>query len=432
MKHWFSDLMPFQRDPLGLMMSRATTSAAQIERLYLGPSPVWLVTDPEAVKPILRAPEEEIDKGRFIYKLRKVMGLSSLSMSGGEHKRRRAVLHATFAKGTAQQYAPEMSAVIRRLATRLLQEKTFDAHKVTSRLSLRLISLVMFGKDVLTDADEQVIVEAVSQIEDDLADELFRVLPLTPWERVRRERKRAFANEAMSTVVRRVRRSAPPTSAVRALEELGLTDTEMRDEVLTMILAGYHTTGSATAWLFYHLATEPAAAEAVRREADALTLASGELATDKLSAARASLAFARETLRLYPSSHWFSRDAKTDIDICGQHLRRGDAILISPWAFHRSERWWVQPERFDLDRDFASKAYVPFGAGPRVCVGMGVVMLELQLIALEMAAAFDLKVQSNVPAGAPKSSITLLPPPITMSIGVRGHNRAADERRIAA
>ncbi|MCU0731135.1 MAG: cytochrome P450, partial [Hyphomonas sp.] len=322
MKHWFSDLRPFQRDPLGLMLERATFSVQEIERLRLGPSPVWLVTDPEAVKPILRAPEEEIDKGRFIHKLRKVMGLSSLSMSGAEHKRRRAVLHATFAKGTAQQYAPEMSAVIRRTAARLLQETSFDAHKVTSRLSLRLISLVMFGKDVLTDADEQVIVEAVAQVEDDLADELFRVLPLTPWERARREHRRAFANEAMSAVVRRVRRNAPPTSAVRALEQLGLTDVEMRDEVLTMILAGYHTTGSATAWLFYHLATERTAALAVRREADALTLPSGELATDRIATARSSLAFARETLRLYPSSHWFSRDAKADVEIGGRRLRR--------------------------------------------------------------------------------------------------------------
>jgi cytochrome P450 len=432
MKHWFSDLMPFQRDPLGLMLGRVTSAEAPLERLHLGPAPVWLVTDPELMKPVLRAPEDEIDKGRLIHKLRKVIGLSSLSLSGEEHKRRRAVLHATFAKGTAQQYAPEMSAVIRRLAARLLKETSFDAHTVTSRLSLRLISLVMFGKDVLTDADEQVIVEAVRQVEDDLADEIFRVLLLTPWERARRERKRAFANEAMSVVVRRVLRDAPPTSAVRALQQLGLTEVEMRDEVLTMILAGYHTTGSATAWLFYHLATEHTAAEAVRREADTLVLPSGELATDRIATARASLAFARETLRLYPSSHWFSRDAMADVEIGGRRLRRGDAIMISPWAFHRSSRWWASPDRFNLDRDFACKAYVPFGLGPRTCVGMGVVMLELQLIALEMAAAFDLKVLSSVPASAPKSSITLLPPPITMSISVRDHNKAADNRRIAA
>jgi cytochrome P450 len=250
------------------------------------------------------------------------------------------------------------------------------------------------------------------------------VMPLMPWEAARREERRSFANAAMSAVVRRVRRSAPETSVVRALEKLGLDDTQMRDEVLTMILAGYHTTGSAVAWLFYHLAVEREAAEAVRLEADLLTRDTGELATDRLATARASLAFARETLRLYPSSHWFSRDAKATVEIGGTRLRKGDAILISPWAFHRSARWWANPDRFDMTRDFASKAFLPFGAGPRVCVGMGVVMLELQLIALEMASAFDLTALSAVPAGAPKSSITLLPPPITMSIRLRADRQA--------
>lgn len=429
MRHWFSDLTPFRRDPLELMMQRATLSSQAIERLRLGPHPVWLVTDPEAVKPVLKAPEDEIDKGRFIYKLRQVMGLSSLSMSGDEHRRRRGVLHATFAKGAAQQYVPEMSAVIRRMALRLLGESSFDAHQATSRLSLRLISLVMFGKDVLTEGDEQVIVEAVSLVEDDLADELFRVIPLTPWERKRREQRRAFANEAMSLVVRRVRRDAPSTSAVRALEELGLDDVAMRDEVLTMILAGYHTTGSVAAWLFYHLATEGSALEAVRAEAGNLLKRTGEISVEGLATARTSLAFARETLRLYPSSHWFSRDAKADVEICGHRLRKGDSILVSPWAFHRSPRWWPNPDSFDLNRDFASKAFIPFGAGPRVCVGMGVVMLELQLMAIELAAAFDLKVVSQVPAAKPKSSITLVPPPISMRLKLRSE---VERQRVAA
>lgn len=420
MKHWFSDLTPFRRDPLALMTARAEEASRPLERLRLGPKPVWLVTHPDAIKPVLKAPEDTIDKGRFVHKLRQVVGMSSLTMSGVEHRRRRAVLHATFAKGTAQRYAPEMSAVIRAMALRLLREPSFDVHAATSRLSLRLISLVMFGKDVLSEADEQVIVEAVSLIEDDLADELFRVMPLTPWERRRRADRRAFANQAMDLVVRRVRRDAPADSAVRALEGLGLDDAAMRDEILTMILSGYHTTGSAAAWLFRHLAVEADAMRAVRAEADALMGASGEITYDRLATARASLGFVRETLRLYPSAHWFSRDAVADVEIDGVRLRRGDAILVSPWAFHRSRRWWSDPDRFDPGRDFAIRAYLPFGAGPRVCIGMGVVMLELQIMALEIAAAFDLQAQDRV-VGPPRPSVTLLPPPMTMSISTRSH-----------
>ncbi len=420
MKHWFSDVLPFRRDPLDFMLSCATENAPPLKRLLLGPKPVWLVTDPEVVKPVLKAPEEEIDKGRFIHKLRKVLGVSSLSLSGEEHRKRRAILHNTFAKGASNQYAPEMSAVIRRTALQLIAAGCqFDAHAVTSRLSLRLVSLAMFGKDVLTEADEQVIVESVAEVEDDLADEMFRVLPLAPWQLLARRRRRARVNVALDLVVARVRSRAPKNSAVGALEELGLTDVEMRNEILTMILAGYHTTGNAAAWILYHLATVPGLADLLANEGEQIIGPDGEYPPARLMRAEKSLAAVRETLRLYPSSYWFSRDAMANIEVAGTRLRKGDAIIIAPWLFHRSSLHWPNPNSFDLSRDFGSRAYLPFGTGPRVCVGMGIVMLELQLIALEFAAACQLQVHSSVPAATPKASITLVPPPIAMSIGIR-------------
>lgn len=420
MKHWFSDVIAFRRDPLALMLARGTASSAQIEQLRLGPTPVWLVTDPSMVKPILKAPEAQIDKGRLVFKLRKVLGTSSLSLSGEAHRERRALLHSTFAKGAANQYVPEMTAVLCRLISKLLRQPSFDAHDVTARLSLRLVSLTMFGKDVLSEEDEEIIIAAVDQVEDDLADEMFRVVPLMPWARLKRERKRAEACTAMGAVVKRVRERAPPSSVVHALEALGLSDDELRDEVLTMILAGYHTTGNAAAWLLYFLATVPGLAASIALEAAALTDESGVIPANRLAGGRISLAAVKETLRLYPSAHWFARDAKADIDIGGARMRKGDAIIIPPWHFHRSEKFWVDPDTFRLDRDYGTSAFLPFGAGPRVCVGMGLAMLELQLIALEFCASVDLKVLSAVPAAAPKPSITLLPPPITMAVTVKG------------
>lgn len=419
MKHWFSDLRAFQRDPLDFMVTRGTASASSLERVHLGPTPVWLVTDPAMVKPVLKAPEHEIDKGRLVYKLRKVLGVSSLSLSGEAHRQRRALLHTTFAKGAANQYVPEMTAVICRLIGKLMREPSFDAHAITARLSLRLVSLTMFGKDVLSEEDEEVIVQAVDQVEDDLADEMFSVMPLMPWTRRRRDQKRAEACAAMGEVVKRVRQRAPSTSVVHALESLGLTDDEVRDEVLTMILAGYHTTGNAAAWLLYFLATVPGLSGAIAAEAEDLADASGIIPASRLAAGRTSLAAVKETLRLYPSAHWFARDAKADIQLGDSKLRRGDAILIPPWHFHRSTRFWNEPEQFRLDRDFGTPAFLPFGAGPRVCVGMGLAMLELQLIALEFSAATELRVLSSVPAADPKPSITLLPPPIEMSVAAR-------------
>ena len=428
MKHWFSDVRAFRHDILQFMMERGASSTRPLERIYAGPKPIWLVTDPDAVKPVLKSPEAAIDKGRFVHVLRKVLGVSSVSMSGEEQRKRRHLLHGTFAKGASSRFAPEMTAVIRRMICDLLRQPSFDAHDMMSRLSLRLVSLAMFGKDVLSDEDEKIMVRAVSEVEDDLADEIFRLTPLMPWTTRRRERIRQDVRAEMGQVVQRVRKLAPPTSVVRALEALGLSDDEMRDEVVTMILAGFHTTGNATAWLLYYLATEEGLADAIANEARTLSDQTGEVPVNRLPAAAISLAAVKETLRLYPSAHWFARDAMSDVEIKGVKLKKGDSILVAPWLYHRSDRHWDRPAEFDINRDFSGSAYLPFGAGPRVCVGMGLAMLELQLIALEFAASSEIKVLSQVPAAAPKPSITLLPPTITLSIAARGVSKT----RIAA
>lgn len=419
MIHCLSDVTRFRRDMLGFLDAADRRSEAPVQKLNLGLNPVYLVGHPQLVKPLLKSPESQIDKGRIVRKLQAVLGASTLSINGEENLRRRQVLHGTFTRGAANHFAPEMASVIRRtILSLVMRGKSFDAHAVTSRLALRLISLVMFGKDVLTDADEQVIVEAVAEVEDDLADEMFRVFPLMPWEAMRRRRKRAQVNRALDLVIGRVRARAPKTSAVGALESLNLSDAEIRNEILTMIIAGYHTTGNAAAWLLYHLATVPSLGRMLALEGERLASDTGEYQPAQLARASTSLAAVRETLRLYPSAHWFSREAMSDFEVEGVRLRKGDTLIFAPWMYHRSPRWWHDPASFRLDRDFGNKAYVPFGAGPRVCLGMVVVMMELQLMALEFATTCELSLASPGPVGAPKPAITLVPPPIELKIAL--------------
>jgi len=419
MQHWFADLPQFRRDPLAFLLERGCAAEQPLVRLALGPKRIWMVTDASLVKPILKASEAQIDKGYFIHKLRLVMGESSLTISGEEHRRRREALHATFARGTAQQYVPQMSAVIRELGAGLVKSGGFDAHEITAPLTLRLICLAMFGKDVLSRGDETAIVNAVKLVEDDLADELFRVVPRTPWGAISCRRRRAHARQIMDFVVRRIRDRASEDSAVGALKRLGLDDNDIRNEIVTMLLAGHHTTGSAAAWILYYLATVPGLADDIADEAAAISTADGELRPQALPRAERSQAFVREVLRLFPSAHWFSRDAKTELEIGGVQLRRGDAIIIAPWHLHRDPRWWSQPNEFNLDRSYGGQAYLPFGVGPRACLGMGLAMLELQLLALEFSAAFSLSIRGPVPQPMPIPSVTLIPPKISLELQVR-------------
>jgi cytochrome P450 len=417
---WFGDLQPFRRDPLGFFYERGTRAKEPFVKLDMGFAPVYLVADPAYIKPIMKASEDQIDKGRLIYKLREIIGQSSMVLSGERHRERRAVIHAQLARGLASTYVRQMSAIIRRQAALLAREQVFDAHQAAAPLALRMISMILFGPNALSSGDENALVEAVHLVEDDLAADMFKIVPDLPWVKRRKKKKLADGRRIMSLVVNRARAKAAESSVLRSLAPLNLTDEELNDEVLLLFLAGHHTSGTAAAWLLYHLATNESLCNAIAHEARAVSDDTGEIRPDLLKNATLSLATGRETLRLFPSAYWLSREAKQNVELGGYKFKRGTSFLMSAWHLHRDVRYWERPEEFDVSRPhMKNPAYIPFGAGPRACVGMGVGLLELQLLALEMAASLEFKDVSPFPAPRPKPSITLIPPPIRIEVGLR-------------
>ncbi|WP_229192869.1 cytochrome P450 [Bradyrhizobium brasilense] len=419
MLHMFSDVRAFQRDPLRLLLTRGNESALGLVPLQLGPAPVFLVNDPDLLRPILKAPETDIGKGKLIKKLTPVLGRSSLMLSGEEHKRRRAVLQKHMAKGSVEKFLPHMCAEIRAVGASLARLGSFDPHHVTAMLALRTICVAIFGSQVMSSGDEEALVQAVGAIEDDLAEEMFRALPFGPVAWYRRRKNRICAKLAMSTVVQRLRRKAGSSSALRDLEALGLTDRDLEDEILTLLLAGHHTTGSTAAWMFYQMAADPALMDEIADEAAECLGDDGELRLDAVKRANLSATLVKEVCRLYPSAWWFSREVMQPVTIGGRDLKVGTSLLICPWQLQRDGRHFEDPDRFLLTRRYNTDAYIPFGAGPRACAGMGVAMLELQLLALEIAAAYRFTGVSPNPAPWPKASVTLIPPPMTIDIEIR-------------
>jgi cytochrome P450 len=382
------------------------------------------------IRPILKADEADIDKGRLIYKLREVIGTSSLTISGQAHRDRRAAIHRQLQEGLAGDYVEQIGATIRNWAVALSTQELVDAHAVTAPLALRVICAILFGPDALSRGDEAAIVEAVHLVEDDLAEEMFRALPHTPWAYLRKKRKLRWARQIMSAVVERTRKRATAASLLRAFETLGLQGEALRDEVLLMLLAGHHTTGTAAAWILYHLARDEALASKLAQEASQLSDTGGELTPASVRSASASRAYVQEILRLYPSTYWMSRELKRDQEVAGMRLKRGTSLIIAPWHLHRDPRHWDRPDTLDITRSFAGRAYMPFGLGPRACVGMGVALLELQLIAMEASLAFRLEVASEAPVGPPKPSVTLVPPPIALRIMPRPAKADAERRPV--
>ncbi|MEM7620854.1 MAG: cytochrome P450 [Pseudomonadota bacterium] len=410
MRHIFSDLSKFRRDPLTFFLERGINAHEPLVKLHVGPSPVYLVTDIDLAKEILRSDETLIDKGRLIYKMREVLGRSSLTISGTAHKERRAAIHKHMVDGLSSHYIPQICATIREFAAQITKKEIIDAPPLMAHLAIRVISTILFGHGALSQADEGAIVSAVHLTEDDLAEEIFRALPHTPWSYIRKKRKLGKARQIMSSVVERVEDLAQDDSLITAFQNLGLQGKDLRDEILLMFLAGHHTTGTAATWLLYHLGTQPKLAHSIAKEASQIVDASGELTPQKIKNAHISRSFAQEVLRLYPSSYWMSREVKRPTSLWGHRLKTGTSLIISPWHLHQDPKYWERPQLFDITRDHnKNPAYIPFGYGGRACVGLAVALLELQLVALEFASTFDIEVVSKVPADPPKPSVTLVP-----------------------
>ena len=310
MKHWFSDLSAFRRDPLQFLIERGNAASEPLLPLALGPRKVFLVIDPELVKPLLKADEKDLDKGRLVHKMESLVGRSSLTISGEEHRCRREPVNEQLSRGHVERLVPLMAAEIRHLSADLTQRSIVDVHAMTAQLAVKLICIALFGRNVLSPQDEHALITAMHSVEDDLADAMFRLLPLTPWAYLARRKRQIVAQRTMSIVVQNVRSKATDASVLKTLEGLGLGEEAIRDEVLTMLLAGHHTTGSAGAWLLYHLAIEPGLIDAVAAEAREISDAFGEIRPQRLKSAALSLSVVREILRLYPSAWWFSREVK--------------------------------------------------------------------------------------------------------------------------
>ena len=193
-----------------------------------------------------------------------------------------------------------------------------------------------------------------------------------------------------------------------------MSDQQLRDEVITLLLAGHETTALNLSWTWYLLAQHPEVERKLHAELDSVLGGRAPRPADlpKLSYTDKVL---RETLRLYPPAWRIFRRTEETLKVGDYTLPAGANIVLSQWVTHRDPRWFTEPERFNPDRwseETASKlprfAYFPFGGGPRVCIGAGFAMMEATILLATIAQRFRMRLASNRPV-KPLASITLRP-----------------------
>jgi cytochrome P450 len=289
------------------------------------------------------------------------------------------------------------------------------------RLTLAIVAKTLFDADIEREAPE--IGAALKTLIDDFPRlmnpyaELLRMLPL-PWSR-RLERAIARLDRTIYSIIEERRRSGEDrgdllSMLMLALDEegdrRGMSDKQVRDETMTLFLAGHETTANALAWTFSLLAQHRAVIDELHHEVD--TLGGTPRAADYGRLAFTAQVLA-EAMRLYPPAWAVSRLALQDLTIGGWSVPRGSVVLMAQAITHRDRRFWPNPERFDPHRFTAQAkaarprfAYFPFGAGPRTCIGEGFAWMEGVLILATLAQKWRMELRSTP---RPQASITLRP-----------------------
>jgi enediyne biosynthesis protein E7 len=417
-------LPEFRRDTIGLLQQCAR-DYGDVVRFRIGPMTVHLVNHPAHVEHVLVRHAGNYDKQtRSVAKIRSTCGRSLLSEDGPDWQRHRRLIQPAF----RQSHLNEYSGLIRdQIATSLQPWRDvarsggeIEIVSAMMHLTLRVAARILFGADVAADAD--VIERALRIVMHDTwrriegAIDLAAVSPLLQRPHVRRA-VRDIDRVVYRIIAERHRKPAPSDdllsmllAAHEAENEQRLSDAELRDAVLTLLLAGHETTANALAWAVLLVAQHPQVEQRLVEDVQRVDPPAAPSAPPTRQR-YARLVF-EETIRLYPSVWILERRAVDEDVIGGFRIPAGSGVMISPYLLHRHPQFWDAPEDFVPER-FAGDApltdrhaYIPFGAGPHRCIGQTMALLVAQQVLEHLYREFQLRL---VPGQTlrPRPGITL-------------------------
>jgi len=384
-----------QRDALAFL-AEAKREHGDIVGFRVGRQPVVLLSAPDDVRDVLVTNQRNFTKGRGLERAKLLLGEGLLTSEGDFHLRQRRLVQPAFHRQRVASYGETMVAYAARATSRWRDGETIDAHAAMTALTLAIVGKTLFDADVEAEAAEIGDALTASVEAFPLANmpfsEILEKLPIPAALRFRRARRRLDA-----TIYRMIaERRAAPGDRGDLLSMLllatdaegdggGMSDLQLRDEAMTLFLAGHETTANALTWALHLLSRHPDAEARALAEADAL---GGEPRADdlpRLSWIRAVLA---EAMRLYPPAWIIGRRAKAAFDVGGFHVPARTLVLVSQYLVHRDPRWWPDADAFRparwLDAAAAAErpkfAYFPFGAGTRVCIGEQFAWMEGVLV----------------------------------------------------
>lgn len=364
-----------------------------------------MVMDPASLRRILKERVEDYPKSVTTKLILKPAIGDSLFVAEGAHWRwqRRAAAPA-FAQRHVEALGPVMTAAAEASSRRLAAASgPVDLFQETVAATFEVISDVTFSGDGTFDR-EAVHSSIDAYISQTAKVSLLDVLGLPAWlPRPGRlfsgpglRRMKALADQAIARRAEVAGREGPPDLLDLLLDaqdpESGraMNRDELRDNLLTFIVAGHETTALTLAWALYLCAFDPAVQDRASAEAQAVLGDRAATAAD-IGALPLTMRIVNEALRLYPPAAFLSRTAQAPDRLCGREVRPGDTVMLPVYALHRHHQLWDRPDAFDPDRFLTAPdryAFLPFGAGPRICIGASFALQEAVIILATLLARF--------------------------------------------
>ena len=390
----------------------------------------FIINEPNAVRHVLLDNAANYTKSDLTRRLLEPgLGRGLLTSEGEIWRRHRRIMAPAFDHRSIIGYAPIVTEVTAGLLERwdaLVDFSDIDVAAAMMHMTLHIISRAMFSSD--SDEIVDVVERGVGQYQATVRPSLLDLLRFPVWlTRLFSFRRAMGAFDEFDKSVDRLlsTRGREPKTEPRDLlarliaardSETGssMTPKEVRDQVVTIFMAGHETTAQALAWTWYLLSLHPEAEAKLHAELTAV-LAGRTPRHEDLASLRYTRMVIEESMRLYPPAHTMAREPIATDHILGHRIPVGALVLIVPWLLHRKPSLWEQPHCFDPER-FSSErviarprfAYIPFGAGPRICIGAAFAMTEAMLILAMVAQRYRLRLKPGHPV-EPQGLITLRP-----------------------
>ncbi|HYL35101.1 MAG TPA: cytochrome P450 [Bryobacteraceae bacterium] len=400
------NLPAFRSRPIQFLM-RVARQYGDLPYFRLGPYHVHLVNHPDFVREIFITQQNNFIKSRALQRARILLGEGLLTSEGEFHTRQRRLVQPAFHRERLAAYADVMTEYAIRWRERWKPGSTVNVTDEMMRLTLAIVGQTLFSADVESEASE--IGQALT-----IVLKMFRVLMLPfseyleklPLPSIRRfDKARQRLDATIYGLILERRKSGRDTGDLLSMllltqdEEAGggMTDQQVRDEALTLFLAGHETTANALTWTWYLLSQNPHCERRLHEEIDMVLQGRAPQLADLSKLRYTEMVFA-EALRLYPPAWAIGRMAKKPFELGGTQIAAKSILILSPYVMQRDPRWFPDPERFDPERwtpelrDARPKfSYFPFGGGARVCIGERFAWMEGILILATLAQKWRLR-----------------------------------------